>query len=1047
MTEETKDKSAEDVKTSPVSPEVETHNGRVKSFKAAIKKILLTVQASLMAKHPELTAELLVDFIHGGLFTLKNYIEDPNATEVSWANPWVESRYSVDWDWENGGILPTGPNLPESIIEALKGEEDPERLASSPETREVMTSRFIEYLRKRALLAFTHKVAVHVKGGETVGYSILDPEVQKELDATTTEEERTVRFEELTEPLSFGGLRVQDEDGNLSSLAPLEKPTGEGVRKLPLPPELAEALGTEGEKLPKIYFSGTVRGAPYQGSVVIMLYPLMVDEDRREAYFPILTGLVFAPVAADLKDLDLQSRELLSTGWDPTTWTEEERSRLWEELLVDLPKELREKLGITETKAVSLQFFVPTEEKAPEAPPTVVPSSVGPPPPERRYLLDAPTRIDRGAAVLVAHVGGLSLPRKWGSVKTWDSYEEDEVKRLQETYGDEAFKDLRRENNDSNAHGRLLVKRTNAQGETEIKLTKEAEDELLATVGHKGFRKIIKDTDGLRREYLIKRFRAASGHIEVRLSWYGQAWPLVDEGRKKAKMDLTALQEEARQGKLFDKLDAKIKEELNSRLRLMESIRDAREVMESILYSFGAVGENPLRVPAWNFKTLLECEKDPDGFRRVMGCLRALQEVRFYTQAAKIPGLSRTSFGPFLANVKYVGGGPGRHGDGDFFLTINPDFVDSLKVFQTTNYKIKDPYRVLYDWGKRLSKEEQKGLRYIKGFTSLAPYYDRARGFTPAQSKLRQWIEDNVTRNKDGTRKGGPSVRVPFHTADADEPRLYGRPFCPLLPEGRQFHGALAHFPGGRGEKGRTLFGTPTSGTKKSGGHKAGLLQVMGYSLPPGAARAKRAEIVRKALQDMRAVVEEAFGGMVVGLHEGQWLSLHDAEKLHVDILLKRVTWYLFLSTDWRDRIPKEVEDYHEKRRARGEVSYQVKTTKDHRLVERADVRRGLPPEAVGLGTEPLGTRLYIARNERKWSQTAVGKLFGVSRRMVDYWEKGAETTESGRPQGRPIPKDVARLVQGWVETGTAPTAEEMTNILSRRKKKHGGKGLPRKKK
>jgi len=400
-------------------------------------------------------------------------------------------------------------------------------------------------------------------------------------------------------------------------------------------------------------------------------------------------------------------------------------------------------------------------------------------------------------------------------------------------------------------------------------------------------------------------------------------------------------------------------------------------------------------------------------------------------------------FGPFLGSVKFFRGGPGKHTDGDFLITISPEAVGCLKVWGTTYYKIRDPYKVLtYDWGKKLTKEERADLQsgYIRGFSSAVPYYDRARGFTVAQSNLRQWIEDNLTRNKDGTKKGGPSVRVHPKAKNADEPRPYTRTFCDLLPAGRKFHGALAHFREGRGERGRTLYGTPTAPTKTSGAHKAGLLQVMGYTLPRGAAKARRRETVRRALKDMRAVVEEAFGGVVVGLHEGRWLSLKDVENYPVDTLLKRVSWHLFLAEDWRERIPQTVEDYHAARHARGEVDYVVKVTKDRELVERAEAGRGLPADAVGVDMEPLWIRLYITRNERKLSQTAVGKLFGVSRRTVDYWERGTEPEEDGRVRGLPIPPDVAPLLLRWIEAETVPTEDELATINARRAKRRPGK-------
>jgi hypothetical protein len=1059
LTEETKDKTRED-KTAheAVDPKERTTTEKMMAFAEALKKRAVEVD-KWATEQKNFSASILVDLVHSELETLKEYIENPAEKEVSWFSPWVESRFRVLWDWDEGGLVPPGPvGLPPLVYDALTKGADPEELASHPEVVEIMTGRLAASHPQRLLFALTNKAAVHTKDGKTAGVSFHDPEVKKELGALPTEEERTARIEELLRPWCMGGRDTKDEEGRrliIANVDPLPsvdedpRPGGRFVRLTRITGKFTVSTSTEGEdsgENSRMTFQGVVRGVQYQGSVVFIVHPLVVDEDKREAYFPIVTGLVFAPAEAHHEPVDLNASEKYFEAWDPVTWTEEERSKLWDLLLVNLIGGLRKEFAVDyreigeKTEPVIPPLHEPGAERPSWYPRPLVPA--GPPPPERRYLLDAPTRIDRGAAVLVAHTGGLNLPRDWKKVKKWEDFAKEEVERLQETYGDKAFQDQRRETKDPNAPGRLLRKTTNDQGEEETKLTTEAEDALLESVGHKGFRKIVQDPDGVKREYLIKRFRAGSGYLEVRLSWYNAAWPLVEGGVENKRTDLEALREELRQGALFEKMDHEIQEKLNSGLRVMESIRDAREVMGAILSAFGAVGENPLRVPAWNLRKLLECEKDPDGFRRVRGCLRALQEVRFTSKASKIPGFSsREKEGHFISGLEFVYGGPGRHTDGDFIITLDPMAVGCLKVFETTHYKLRDPYKVLeYDWGKSLTKEEKEDLKsgYLHGFSSLAPYYDRAKGFTPAQSHLRQWIEHNVTLNKDGRKKGSPSVRVAKNAKNANEPRRYDRRFCPILPEGHKFHGVFGHFREGKGERGRKLYGTPTAPTKTSGPHTAGLLPVMGYSLPPGAATSKRRDMVRKALQDMRAVVEEAFGGMVMALLGDRWLPLKEAEKLPVDTLLKRVSWYLFLASGWRDRIPQAVEDYHAKRRARGEVDYEVKVTKDRDLVERAEAQRGLSAEAIGIEKGPLSTRLYIARKEKKLSQAAVGRLFGVSQAAVNYWERGMEPDEKGKGRGKPIPPDVAPLILQWVETGVEPTAEELAVLKVRRERRPG---------
>lgn len=114
--------------------------------------------------------------------------------------------------------------------------------------------------------------------------------------------------------------------------------------------------------------------------------------------------------------------------------------------------------------------------------------------------------------------------------------------------------------------------------------------------------------------------------------------------------------------------------------------------------------------------------------------------------------------------------------------------------------------------------------------------------------------------------------------------------------------------------------------------------------------------------------------------------------------------------------------------------------------MERAEVGRGLPAEAVGLDTEPLWIRLYIARKEKKLSQAAVGRIFGVSQGTANYWERGTDPGEDGKVHGKAISADVVPLIVRWVEAGTIPTAEELAVINARRQKKPGGPGRPPKK-
>ena len=52
----------------------------------------------------------------------------------------------------------------------------------------------------------------------------------------------------------------------------------------------------------------------------------------------------------------------------------------------------------------------------------------------------------------------------------------------------------------------------------------------------------------------VKRFRVSGGYVETSLSWYGEAWPLVDEGREQQTAALEALRERLQRRELLEDL-------------------------------------------------------------------------------------------------------------------------------------------------------------------------------------------------------------------------------------------------------------------------------------------------------------------------------------------------------------------------------------------------------------------------------------------------------------------------------------------------------------
>ena len=280
MTEETKDKPVED--ETPKSPEDEAYLARVERFVSIVSDALLGANKNFLREVKSPYVALLVDLVHGGLETLKHYIEDPAETKVSWEDPWVESRFVVKWDSSNSGIQYIDPKLTPDIYEALRKGEDPEVLAKSPEVQEVMTKALVASYYPIALEILTHRVAVHVKGGKAVGHFFLDPKVKEELDALPTEEERAARMEELLKPFSIGGVEVEDEKGDPKVMVPFAEPEDFDPKEAP---EVRSWYDNVTSHVPRLFFTGKANGTAYRGSVVFLIHNLVVDEDIGEAYF------------------------------------------------------------------------------------------------------------------------------------------------------------------------------------------------------------------------------------------------------------------------------------------------------------------------------------------------------------------------------------------------------------------------------------------------------------------------------------------------------------------------------------------------------------------------------------------------------------------------------------------------------------------------------------------------------------------------------------------------------------------------------------------
>lgn len=1009
--------------------------------------------------------------VQEGLAGLRHCIEDEGTPEVSWESPFVEVRYDADWDFD-GRLQPNGGLVTSRFTSA--------DLVDGKIPAEVWTTAFVNHATLIHLQELTrgvvewHETGVAPSADRRPGYR-LPQALHEALNAQGLEgEARRNAVSELTQPFTIGTVpeRIVDE----ATLAFLNKDlegkelTFEDLQVLKeLTLVLSPPAPRKREKKDRPRITLKSEGPPaFDVEVVVQVHPLNVDADLRRAWFPVVVGLAFKK-------------------GEPSSWTKDEQAAFWKDVDDPLAKQAekwlrfrkprkstrdtkkteapegveliavaeavedpsRESEPLEGDHVARIHASASTDEPLPREP------EVFPVAPARRAALAATfpvafgrAKADHAALEIVRNVHKVNLSgRKWSSYPSWEELIAGEVERLREDLGEDAF----------TRSPALLRRRYRDGGRTEVvELTAEAEKTLKIRQGlGTGFRYRNPRT---REESLVRLFQVGSGYVEVGLSWFGMAGPLVADYRKKLAEKARELSE--REPFLFAELDEEQREDADRFVRRARVFEDAQKLMEAILGQVGRQAQNPVRVPAFAFRTLLRVETDPNGKARVEEALNALRACSFSVNSFGT-GEKLLGEGSFLGEWWYEGAGPGDHAAGDYFLDVQPGFLGCLNAYESNKRRLDSGREVVtYDFGKTLSSDERKALGWgsdrkhdgrrvtfekrkpkamFDAFDAGRVFYNAAAGLTPAQEGLVAFLEREETRNGStvsrylGNHAARRASQAKAGTPEAHEARRYGNDECPLLPAGKRFVAALGNFRPSP-ESGRTLAGTPRREGESGGAHAAGLLHEMGYTLPPGAAHAQRHRIARQALEDLKAVVVDYLGGVVVVRAKGKnWLTLEEASRLPEGELIRQARFFLFLPETWRaDRLSKW-EAHQAERAERGETPFAWKGTEDRGQADRARLalrahaagdREASSPE--GTPTEPLHKLLRAARLERGLTLAQVGELFGVSFVSVSKWEAGPDPDESGRAKGKPVSAELAPLIRRWVATGEEPSADEL---------------------
>lgn len=893
---------------------------------------------------------------------------------------YIDDETDEDISWENPWVetlypIPWNPETWAPALERDKETEEvfftPSELTDKERTVDALTRAYCQLMEIVALSFVTNGVVLTIAGEES-HFSLLPWSEHDEELHDLQGEALENRMIELSHPFMLGDTLPDQEPFDIPSMP----------------------------------FELEVQGANVSGNIVVHFQVLHVDVEAERAYYPIVAGVAFENPPTS----------------PPSTWPDRDKARLWGAMLRGLRAPFEEAGFLPDTPDVTLQSY---PGSAIVAPPSTR-SGIG--------LAFGPAVVSSNAMELVSSAHKVRLPSRWSNLPRWDDLAKAEVDRLLAEEGDRAFESLKETTGDPDERGPLLKRRFRAGGESDVSLTAEAERRLQRTHGlGRGFIEVNK----WGHESLVRYFEVGtSGLLKVGLSWHGLAGPLVSEWVQRLQAEAEREQRALAEPLLFEELDEKRKKSVDRMVRQVSLWKDGRRLMEMVLGQVGRQGTNPVEVPADAFRALLWPDRTktrtwPKGWKeRVDAALTGLRALTFDYETFGTEKLK--GHGGFIGEWSYVGLGPGKHGEGVYVIDVQPGFLGCLTAFESGKTRLRSGREALrFDFTK---KGEKLVDDHFVTFDAGRPFYNAAAGLTPQQENLLAYLERELTLRGDTAKKGHKDAQVKRSHADAKRRRLYGASFCPLLPEGRSYFGALGHFTRNP-EAGRTLYGTHSKPSRKT----AGIIAEMGYSLPAGAAYSRRRKVVQGALEDLKAVVVDYLGGVVVGKvkRDGreEWVALDDFDKLDEEALCRKLRIQCFLP-----------EDYEAKRRTQWEEAVNRRATEDIAQAKAEAWSSGSstvvsPSENVAdetLSGWPLNTRLHAAMKERGLLQKDLAPIFGVSKMTISHWIRGTEPDENGKVRGKPIPDYMAPLIVQWIETGEPPSEDDLDKARGGRRKGRG---------
>jgi hypothetical protein len=311
------------------------------------EKFFKLFQSTLEAyekEHPHWRIEVLVSLIGRGLLGLKQHIEDPNKTGITWDNPFVELHYPVDWDWN----APRDGDIVSNKL--VSGKITQQNTADAETTRKTIGEIMVRHLNTLALQDFTNHVWLEKHEGRSNLIPILPAKFCEELNAIKNQRERQEALNQLARPFSIGAALIDYGDKELKDGARVPKRV---LKQLANIDKLID--------IPPIRFSGSVSGRKVEMSLVFQIHPLTIDYERKKAYHSITVGLFIMP--------EIVGDEIVTTT--PASWPKNDQETLWRELFQEVVKltDLRIPKAESQTSeilSINAQIEIPLASSHPE---------------------------------------------------------------------------------------------------------------------------------------------------------------------------------------------------------------------------------------------------------------------------------------------------------------------------------------------------------------------------------------------------------------------------------------------------------------------------------------------------------------------------------------------------------------------------------------------------------------------------------------------------------------------------------------------------------